>query len=78
MDEAKIHPLDIGLKGGNITLQVGQKQVARVVNKTGGDLFRPKGVSIRGMDSKYENVKKMASRNVAVCKDVVVSAWLKW
>lgn len=26
--------LDIGLKGGNVTLQVGQEQVARVVNKT--------------------------------------------
>ena len=26
--------LDLGLKGGNVTLQVGQEQVARVVNKT--------------------------------------------
>ena len=31
--------LDIGLKGGNVTLQVGQETVARVVNKTGGDLL---------------------------------------
>lgn len=30
--------LDLGLKGGNVTLQIGQEMVARVVNKTGGDL----------------------------------------
>ena len=27
--------LDLGLKGGNVTLQIGQKQVVRIVNKTG-------------------------------------------
>jgi hypothetical protein len=31
--------LDLGLKGGNVTLQVGQEMVARVVNKTGADLL---------------------------------------
>ena len=31
--------LDVGLKGGNVTLQVGQEIVARVVNKTGADLL---------------------------------------
>lgn len=31
--------LDLGLKGGNVTLQVGQEVVARVVNKTGADLL---------------------------------------
>ena len=30
--------LDLGLKGGNVTLQVGQEQLARVVNKTGTNL----------------------------------------
>ena len=30
--------LDIGLKGGNVTLQVGQEQIVRVVNKTNGTL----------------------------------------
>lgn len=30
--------VDIGLLGGNVTLQVGQEMVARVVNKTGGNL----------------------------------------
>ena len=31
--------LDLGLKGGNVTLQIGQETVARVVNKTGADLL---------------------------------------
>lgn len=31
--------LDLGLKGGNVTLQIGQEQVVRVVNKTGADLL---------------------------------------
>ena len=31
--------LDLGLKGGNVTLQIGQEQVARVVNKTGANLL---------------------------------------
>jgi hypothetical protein len=30
--------LDLGLKGGAVTLQVGQEMIARVVNKTGGNL----------------------------------------
>jgi hypothetical protein len=30
--------LDLGLKGGNVTLQVGQEQVTRVVNKSGVNL----------------------------------------
>lgn len=31
--------LDLGLKGGNVTLQIGQEHVVRVVNKTGSDLL---------------------------------------
>ena len=31
--------VDLGLKGGNVTLQVGQEQLVRVVNRTGGDLL---------------------------------------
>ncbi len=31
--------LDLGLKGGNVTLQLGQEQVARVVNKSGVNLL---------------------------------------
>lgn len=31
--------VDLGLKGGNVTLQIGQEEVVRVVNKTGGNLL---------------------------------------
>jgi len=31
--------LDLGLKGGNVTLQIGQETVIRVVNKTGSNLL---------------------------------------
>lgn len=31
--------LNLGLKGGNVTLQIGQESVARVVNKTGANLL---------------------------------------
>jgi hypothetical protein len=31
--------LNLGMKGGNVTLQVGQEQVVRVVNKTGSNLL---------------------------------------
>ena len=31
--------LDLGLKGGNVTLQIGQEEVIRVVNKTGSNLL---------------------------------------
>lgn len=31
--------VDLGLKGGNVTLQVGQEQLIRVVNKTGSNLL---------------------------------------
>lgn len=31
--------LDLGVKGGNVTLQVGQEQLIRIVNKTGANLL---------------------------------------
>jgi hypothetical protein len=39
--------LDVGLKGGNVTLQVGQEMVARVVNKTGADLLEANYQAVR-------------------------------
>jgi hypothetical protein len=44
--------LDLGLKGGNVTLQIGQEQVTRVVNKTGANLLESqyKAVRIRRID----------------------------
>lgn len=44
--------LDLGLKGGNVTLQIGQEQVVRVVNKTGANLLESqyKAIRIRRVD----------------------------
>jgi hypothetical protein len=39
--------LDLGLKGGNVTLQLGQEQVLRVVNKTGEDLLESQYKAVR-------------------------------
>lgn len=39
--------LDLGLKGGNVTLQIGQEQVTRVVNKTGSDLLEANYQAVR-------------------------------
>ena len=39
--------LDIGLKGGNVTLQIGQEEVARVVNKTGANLLESQYRAVR-------------------------------
>ena len=39
--------LDLGLKGGNVTLQVGQEQILRVVNKTGADLLESQYRAVR-------------------------------
>lgn len=38
---------DLGLKGGNVTLQIGQEQVTRVVNKTGSDLLEANYQAVR-------------------------------
>lgn len=40
--------LDIGMKGGSVTLQVGQEQFIRVVNKTGAVLTNGRAVQITG------------------------------
>ena len=56
--------LDIGLKGGNISLQVGQEQVVRVVNKTDGNLLKSeyKVVRIRRTDEGGAQGQRLAIR----------------
>jgi len=39
--------IDIGMKGGNVTLQVGQEQLARVVNQSGGVLLEQSYQAVR-------------------------------
>ena len=52
--------VDLGLKGGNVTLQVGQEQVARVVNKTGANL----------LESEYKVVKVSSAQGQRLAVDL--------
>jgi hypothetical protein len=51
--------LDLGLKGGNVTLQIGQEEVVRVVNKTGGTLKEQDYYAVR-LDGAQGNRVKVA------------------
>jgi hypothetical protein len=48
--------LDIGLKGGGVTLQIGQEMVARVVNKTGGNLLESQYRAVRVDDAQGQRL----------------------
>lgn len=51
--------LDLGLKGGNVTLQIGQESVIRVVNKTGSNLLEANYQAVR-VDGAQGNRLKIA------------------
>lgn len=57
--------LDLGLKGGNVTLQIGQEQVTRVVNKTGINLLESeyKAVYISGAQGQRMKVDLALANN---------------
>lgn len=65
--------LDLGLKGGNVTLQVGQEQVARVVNKTGANLLESeyKAVRISGAQGQRLGVNLAQANNDANSADTI-------
>ncbi len=54
--------LNLGLKGGNVTLQVGQEQVVRAVNKTGTNLLESeyKAARIRRVDEGGSQGQRLA------------------
>ena len=49
--------LDLGLKGGNVTLQLGQEKVTRVVNKTGADLLEANYQAVRVNGAQGQRLK---------------------
>lgn len=51
--------IDLGLKGGNVTLQIGQESVIRVVNKTGTNLLEANYQAVR-VDGAQGNRLKIA------------------
>ena len=64
---------DLGLKGGNVTLQVGQEQVTRVVNKTGADLLEAnyQAVRISGAQGNRLKVDLAQANNDANSADTI-------
>jgi len=49
--------LDLNLRGGNVTLQIGQEQVVRVVNKSGGALVDGQVVYVSGAQGQRPKVE---------------------
>ena len=65
--------VDLGLKGGNVTIQLGQEQVARVVNKTGNDLLESefKAVRISGAQGQRLGVQLAQADNDGNSADTI-------
>lgn len=65
--------LDLGLKGGNVTLQLGQESVTRVVNDTGADLLESqyRAVRITGAQGNRLKVKLAQANNDANSVDTI-------
>lgn len=65
--------LNLGLKGGNVTLQVGQEEVVRVVNGTGGSLLESqyRVVKIIGAQGQRLQVGLAQANNDANSKDTI-------
>lgn len=65
--------LDLGLKGGNVTLQVGQEQVIRIVNKTGADFLEAnyQCVKISGAQGQRPSVALALANNDANSADTI-------
>lgn len=65
--------LDLGLKGGNATLQIGQEQLIRVVNKTGASLLEAnyQCVKISGAQGQRPKVALALANNDANSADTI-------
>jgi hypothetical protein len=64
--------LNLGLKGGNATLQVGQEEVVRVVNKTGANLLEStyKVVRVRLKEEGGAQGQRLAVVNALATNDI--------
>lgn len=58
--------LDLGLKGGNVTLQVGQEQVVRITNTTGITMTDGQAVYVTGSTGNHLNVVLAQANNEAM------------
>ena len=65
--------MDLGLKGGNVTLHIGQNQYARVVNGTGGDVTKVayRAVKVTGAQGQRLQVNLAQANNDANSTDTL-------
>jgi hypothetical protein len=65
--------LDLGVEGGNVTLQVGQEQLIRVVNKTGADLLEAnyQCVKLSGAQGQRPKIDLAQANNDANSADTI-------
>jgi hypothetical protein len=65
--------LDLGVKGGNVTLQIGQEQLIRIVNKTGSDMLEAnyQCVKISGAQGQRPKVALAQANNDANSADTI-------
>lgn len=65
--------LDLGLKGGNVTLHIGQNQYARVVNGTGGDVTKAayRAVKVTGAQGQRLQINLAQANNDANSTDTL-------
>lgn len=65
--------IEFKLKGGNVTLQLGQEQVARVVNKTGANLLEAqyKCVYVSGAQGQRIKVELAQANNQSTCENTL-------
>jgi len=70
--------LNLGMKGGNVTLQVGQEELVRVVNKTGGNLLESqyKVVRIRTEAEGGSQGQRLAVVNAQATNEIASSTTL--
>lgn len=62
--------LDLGLKGGNVTLQLGQEQLLRCLNKSGADFVDGQAVYISGAQGNRTTIELADADTVTVHKTI--------
>lgn len=63
--------LEFGLKGGNVTLQIGQEQVIRVYNASGADLLDGQVVYVTGAQANRLSVDLATNANSAIAETTI-------
>lgn len=63
--------LQVGMPGGNVTLQIGQEELLKVTNKTGADLYNGQIVSINGAQGQRPTIS-LCIGSAATCSPIAI------